>query len=87
MHITPEEQLKRFKARKRTPFKRWKLTGEDWRNRARWYEYETAAHDMVKYTSTHVSPWEIVPANNKNFARIRVLETFGDYLEAALRDA
>jgi polyphosphate:AMP phosphotransferase len=87
MHITPGEQLKRFKARKRTPFKRWKLTGEDWRNRARWYEYETAAHDMVKYTSTHVSPWEIVPANNKNFARIRVLETFGDYLEAALRDA
>ena len=51
-----------------------------------WYDYETAAHDMVKYTSTHVSPWEIIPANNKNFARIKVLETFGNYLEAALSD-
>ena len=52
---------------------------------AKWYEYEKAAHDMVKYTSTHVSPWEMIPANNKSFARISVLETFGDYLEAALR--
>ena len=41
---------------------------------------------MVKYTSTHVSPWEIIPATDKNYARIKVLETFGDYLEAALRD-
>jgi polyphosphate kinase 2 (PPK2 family) len=87
MHITPEEQLKRFEARKQTPFKRWKLTGEDWRNRGKWYEYENAAHDMIKYTSTHVSPWEMIPANNKNYARIRMLETFGDYLEAALRDS
>jgi polyphosphate:AMP phosphotransferase len=86
MHITPEEQLKRFEARKQTPFKRW-LTGEDWRNRGKWYEYENAAHDMIKYTSTHVSPWEMIPANNKNYARIRMLETFGDYLEAALRDS
>ncbi len=86
LHITPEEQLKRFKSREETPVKRWKITPEDWRNRGKWYEYETAAHDMVKYTSTHVSPWELVPANNKNFARIKVLETFGDYLEAALSD-
>lgn len=86
LHVTPEEQLKRFEARQRTPFKRWKLTAEDWRNRGKWYEYETAAHDMVKYTSTHVSPWEIIPANDKNFARVKVLETFGDYLEAGLRD-
>ncbi len=87
LHITPEEQLKRFEARQRTPFKRWKMTAEDWRNRGKWYEYETAAHDMVKYTSTHVSPWEMIPANVKNYARVKVLETFGDYLEAALHDS
>ena len=86
LHITPEEQLRRFEARQQTPHKRWKITPEDWRNRGRWYDYETAAHDMVKYTSTHVSPWEMIPANNKSFARVKVLETFGDYLEAALRD-
>jgi polyphosphate:AMP phosphotransferase len=84
LHITPEEQLKRFEGRKQKPFKRWKLTGEDWRNRAKWYEYEEAGHDVVKYTSTHISPWELVPANSKNFARIKVLQTFGDYLEKAL---
>ena len=84
LHITPEEQLERFEQRKRTPFKRWKLTGEDWRNRGKWYDYEMAAHDMVKYTSTHVSPWEMIPANDKNYARVKVLETFADYLEAAL---
>ena len=87
LHITPEEQMKRFEARMRTPHKRWKITPEDWRNRGKWYDYETAAHDMVKYTSTHVSPWEMVPANDKNFARIKVLETFGDYLEAALNES
>jgi polyphosphate:AMP phosphotransferase len=87
LHITPDEQLKRFEARQRTPFKRWKLTAEDWRNRGKWYEYETAAHDIVKYTSTHVSPWEMIPAINKNYARVKVLETFGDYLEAALHDS
>ncbi|MDJ0750932.1 MAG: polyphosphate:AMP phosphotransferase [Woeseiaceae bacterium] len=86
LHITPEEQLRRFEARQRTPHKRWKITPEDWRNRGKWYDYETAAHDMVKYTSTHVSPWEMIPANDKNFARVKVLETFGNYLEAALHD-
>ena len=86
LHITPEEQLQRFEARQQTPFKRWKLTVEDWRNRGKWYEHETAAHEMVKYTSTHVSPWEIIPSNDKNYARVKVLEKFGDYLEAALRD-
>ncbi len=86
LHITPEEQLRRFEARLRTPHKRWKITPEDWRNRGKWYEYETAAHDMVKYTSTHVSPWEMIPANDKYYARVKVLETFGNCLEAALRD-
>ena len=84
LHVTPEEQRKRLELRRETPHKRWKLTTEDWRNRAKWYEYEQAAHDMVKYTSTHDSPWELIAADNKNAARIKVLETFGNYLEAAL---
>lgn len=87
LHITPEEQWTRFQDRKQTAYKRWKLTSEDWRNRSKWYAYEEAAHDMVKYTSTHISPWELVPANDKNFARIKVLETFGDHLEKALEES
>ena len=84
LHVTPEEQRKRLELRRETPHKHWKLTTEDWRNRAKWYEYEQAAHDMVKYTSTRDAPWELIAADNKNAARIKVLETFGDYLEAAL---
>ena len=84
LHVTPGEQGKRLELRRNTPYKHWKLTAEDWRNRAKWYEYEQAAHDMVKYTSTHDAPWELIPADDKNAARIQVLETFGDYLETAL---
>jgi len=87
LHVTPEEQWARFEDRKQKAYKRWKLTSEDWRNRSKWYAYEEAAHDMVKYTSTRASPWELVPANNKNYARIKVLETFGDILENALKDS
>lgn len=84
LHIIPDEQRARFEDRKQKAYKRWKLTTEDWRNRSKWYAYEEAAHDMVKYTSTHLTPWELVSANDKNFARIKVLETFGDLLEKAL---
>jgi len=84
LHITPDEQWARFRDRKQKAYKRWKLTSEDWRNRSKWYAYEEAAHDMVKYTSTHTAPWELVCANDKNFARIKVLETVGDLLEKAL---
>ena len=87
MHITPDEQWARFQDRKQKEYKRWKLTSEDWRNRSRWYDYEVAAHDMVKHTSTRTSPWELVSANDKNFARVRVLETFGDLLERALEES
>ncbi len=86
MHVTPEEQWARFQDRKKTAYKRWKLTSEDWRNRGKWYAYEEAAHDMVKYTSTRISPWELIASNDKNYARIKVLETFGDHLEKALEE-
>jgi len=87
MHITPEQQLARFEDRKEKTYKRWKLTTEDWRNRSSWYDYEKAAHEMVKYTSTHVSPWELVPANDKKYARVTVLETLCDLLEKALEES
>ena len=63
------------------------MTGEDWRIRAKWYEYEQTGRDVVKYTSTYISPWELVPANSKHFARIDVLQTFCDYLEKALKES
>jgi len=75
MHITPEEQLKRFEERLNNPVKRWKLTTEDIRNRAKWEEYETSTNEMFQYTSTEAAPWNIIRGNHKWFARIDVLKT------------
>lgn len=84
LHITPEEQLRRFKEREQIPYKAWKLTDEDWRNRNRWANYELAVNDMVEHTSTRQEPWTLVPANDKRYARIEVLRTLCERLEAAL---
>lgn len=84
LHITPEEQLRRFERRQEIPFKRWKLTDEDWRNREKWSEYERAAHQMIGQTSTSLAPWRLVPADSKRFARLAVLDTVCDALEDAL---
>lgn len=84
IHITKEEQRKRFKAREKTPHKSWKLTAEDWRNREKWNEYSLAAHDMVGRTSTHRAPWILVEGNDKRYARIKVLREVCDGLERAL---
>ena len=84
IHITKDEQLKRFKARQKTPFKQWKLTKDDWRNRKKWDDYAVAANDMIQYTSTHAAPWTMVEGNDKRFARIKVLATYCARLEAAL---
>jgi polyphosphate:AMP phosphotransferase len=78
IHITKDEQLKRFKLRERTPHKRWKLTEDDWRNRKRWELYELSVHDMVQYTSTDKTPWTLVEGNDKRYARIKVLQTLRD---------
>jgi polyphosphate:AMP phosphotransferase len=86
LHIDPETQLKRFAAREKTPYKKYKLTSEDHRNRDRWAEYEVAVEDMVARTSTDLAPWHLVPSNDKRYSRVRVLETVCDTLEAALRD-
>ena len=84
IHISKEEQLKRFSARENTPYKRWKITDEDWRNREKWDEYEDAVDDMVQLTSTAAAPWTLVEGNDKRFARIKVLKTCCYFLEEAL---
>ena len=84
LHITPEEQLARFKAREEIPYKRWKLTDEDWRNREKWPLYEEAVSDMVERTSTAHAPWTLVEGNDKRFARIKVLQTVCERLKAGL---
>ncbi len=84
IHITPDEQLRRFEQREATPYKRWKLTDEDWRNRKKWDQYERAVDDMVARTSTGFAPWTLVEGNSKRFARLKVLRTVADALEGAV---
>jgi polyphosphate:AMP phosphotransferase len=85
LHITAEEQLTRFEQRGEIEYKKWKLTDEDWRNREKWDLYEGAVNDMVEQTSTRNAPWTLVEANSKPFARVKVLTTVCDALEAGLK--
>jgi polyphosphate kinase 2 (PPK2 family) len=80
MHITPEEQMRRFRHRLTDPLKRWKLSYEDFRNRLRWQDYEAAIEDMVEKTSTRRAPWHLVPANNKPFGRLAAFRVIADRL-------
>jgi len=82
--VSKEEQFKRFKAREKVSFKRFKITPDDWRNRKKWDAYERAVCDMVDRTSTSIAPWTLVEANNKYHARLKVLKTLVHALEAAL---
>jgi polyphosphate:AMP phosphotransferase len=84
IHITRDEQLRRFKERQQSPLKSWKITKEDWRNRTNWDAYEHAVNDMVERTSTRKAPWTLVEGNDKYHARISVLRTACDRLRAAL---
>jgi polyphosphate kinase 2 (PPK2 family) len=85
LHISSKEQLKRFEAREREPLKQWKLTDEDWRNRKRRRAYKRAVEDMVERTSTEWAPWYLVEADSKRFARVKVVETVNDVIEAGMR--
>jgi polyphosphate:AMP phosphotransferase len=85
IHITKDEQLRRFRDRKLVEYKRWKITGDDWRNRRRWDDYTLAVNEMVERTSTRIAPWTLVEGNDKNFARIKVLSTLADRMERRLR--
>jgi len=82
--VTKDEQYRRFKQRETVAFKRFKITDEDWRNREKWDAYEAAVCDMVDRTSTASTPWTLVEANNKYHARIKVLKTLCEAVEAAL---
>lgn len=84
--ITKDEQLRRFEDRQKTGFKAFKITEEDWRNREKWEQYEQAVCDMVDRTSTMLAPWTLVEANDKNFARIKVLKTLCERIEAKLKE-
>ena len=80
LHITPQEQLRRFRARLTDPLKRWKLSYEDFRNRGRWHDYEAAIEEMVEKTSTRRAPWHVIPANNKPYGRLAALRIIADRL-------
>ena len=82
--ITKQEQLKRFRERRNTPFKSFKITPEDWRNRKKWGDYERAVCDMIERTSNENAPWFVIPGNDKFLARIEVLKTLCKRVEAVL---
>lgn len=84
LHITKEEQLRRFEARQQTPWKQHKITEEDWRNREKWDPYVQAVHDMVVRTSTTAAPWTLVGGDDKRAARVQIVRTVCDRLEEAL---
>jgi polyphosphate:AMP phosphotransferase len=82
--ISPEEQLRRFKDRQEKAYKQYKITEEDWRNRAKWNAYEAAACDMIERTNTERAPWILVEGEDKNWARVKVLRSVVDTLEREL---
>jgi len=84
IHISREEQLRRFSERKAIGYKAWKLTDEDWRNRDKWRAYEEAVEQMLVKTSTTVAPWTLVEGNDKYWARTRVLSRLVKILSAEL---
>ena len=79
--VTPAEQLKRFKERSHSPFKQFKITAEDWRNRRKAKAYAVAANEMFAHTHTAVAPWHVLPADDKHFARVEVLKAIVQALE------
>jgi polyphosphate:AMP phosphotransferase len=85
LHISYEEQLNRFIERQNDPFKQYKLTDEDWRNREKWSYYEVAVNQGIQRTTTPVAPWTIVAANNKYYTRVKVVETVVDAIQAELK--
>jgi polyphosphate:AMP phosphotransferase len=84
LQIDRDEQARRFAEREKVPYKQYKITEEDYRNREKWDQYEAAVNDMVEQTSGLQTPWTLVEANNKHFARIKVLRTICDRLQDAV---
>ncbi|HJA65796.1 polyphosphate:AMP phosphotransferase [Lachnoclostridium sp. An169] len=86
MHIDKDEQERRFREREQNPEKQWKITDEDWRNRAKWDQYEDAVNEMLLRTSTDYAPWVVVEGNDKYYARVKVLRTVVDAIEKRLKE-
>jgi len=84
LHISEEEQLKRFERRRDNPLKSWKLTEEDWRNRGRRAQYEEAIEEMLERTDGEWGRWHVVPGDSKKYARVFVIETVNREIEDAL---
>jgi polyphosphate kinase 2 (PPK2 family) len=85
LHISDDEQLARFQRRESDPLKRWKLTEEDWRNRAKNRLYDTAAEEMFVRTDHELAPWDVIAAEQKRFARVAVVERLNERIEAGMR--
>ncbi len=85
LHISRKEQLRRFKSREVDPFRSYKLTEEDWRNRDKWHRYLPAVEDMLLHTSTPHAPWTVVEAEDKHYARVKVVRTIVDAITTRLR--
>ncbi len=86
IHVSAEEQLKRFKKREGDPLKQWKLTDEDWRNREKRPAYEQAVEDMLARTDHELSHWQLVEGDSKRWARVKVLETVIAEIESGMRE-
>lgn len=84
LHLSRGEQLRRFRHREETEYKRHKINAEDWRNRRKWDAYEIAVGDMLAYTDKKRAPWHLIPADNKRFARLEILKTSCKQIAAAL---
>jgi polyphosphate kinase 2 (PPK2 family) len=84
-HISKEEQLARFNARAENPFKKWKLTDEDWRNRKKWDQYVEAVEEMFAKTDKKYAPWHIIASNDKKYARIETLKVIIQAIEGHLK--
>jgi polyphosphate kinase 2 (PPK2 family) len=84
LHISKEEQLRRFESRSKDPRRMWKLTDEDWRNREKWNLYSQAVDEMLLKTSTITAPWTIVEGDDKLYARVKVLKTLVEKLSSEL---
>jgi polyphosphate kinase 2 (PPK2 family) len=83
MQISADEQMRRFEERENSPYKQFKITEEDYRNRAKANDYELAASEMLERTSTEYCPWSMVEANDKRYARVKVLRTLCERLKQA----
>ena len=86
LHLSSDEQLRRFEAREKNPLKAWKLTDEDWRNREKHADYAQAVEDMIARTDQPHAPWDLIEGESKRFARVKVVETVIARIEDGMRE-